>query len=258
MAGTTDSLSDPNMPSAAARTASSPNTPPTARKAGCINWVRWPTIPHLRVTVDSTGNVYVGGQVNGVIAAGQTRVGGQDAYVTKLDSKGKAVSSQQFGTTATDQVSQMATMADGGLVVASVENGHAIVRKYAEWRSYHRAGVAAGSGRSAERNARRHRGGRQRHLSVGRNRQCIARRGRAGQRRQCQFRRHRCLRVQADRCRFKRHAGLCELCRHRPRRTRAPRSRCRTGRSISPAPRAACCRDRRKASPTPRTCSSPP
>jgi len=83
------------------------------------------------VTVDTTGNVYYGGQVNGPIASGQTRVGGLDGYITKLDNKGGVVSRQQVGTTGTDQVSQMATTVDGGLVVASVQNGHAIVTKYA-------------------------------------------------------------------------------------------------------------------------------
>lgn len=85
----------------------------------------------LAVTVDASGNVYYGGQVNGAISSGQTRVGGLDGYITKLDNKGNAVYHQQVGTTGTDQVSQMATTADGGLVVASVQNGHAIVTKYA-------------------------------------------------------------------------------------------------------------------------------
>jgi len=85
----------------------------------------------LAVTVDASGNVYYGGQVNGAIASGQTRVGGQDGYITKLNNKGDVVYHQQVGTTGTDQVSQMATTADGGLVVASVQNGHAIVTKYA-------------------------------------------------------------------------------------------------------------------------------
>lgn len=85
----------------------------------------------LAVTVDSSGNVYYGGQVNSAIAAGQTRVGGLDGYITKLDNKGSVVYRQQVGTTGTDQVSQMANTADGGLVVASVQNGHAIVTKYA-------------------------------------------------------------------------------------------------------------------------------
>lgn len=83
------------------------------------------------VTVDSTGNVYYGGQVNGSISSGQTRLGGVDGYITKLTSTGAVAYHQQVGTSGTDQVSQMATTADGGLVVASVQNGHAIITKYA-------------------------------------------------------------------------------------------------------------------------------
>ncbi len=83
------------------------------------------------VSVDSTGNVYVGGQVSGTLAAGQTNNGGSDATVTKLDKTGKLLYRQQFGTSGSDQVSQVANTSDGGLVVASVQNGHAIVSKYA-------------------------------------------------------------------------------------------------------------------------------
>lgn len=83
------------------------------------------------VSVDATGNVYVGGQVSGTLAAGQTNSGGADATVTKLDKNGKLLYRQQFGTAGSDQVSQVANTSDGGLVVASVQNGHAVVSKYA-------------------------------------------------------------------------------------------------------------------------------
>ncbi|HEY2032373.1 MAG TPA: SBBP repeat-containing protein [Rhizomicrobium sp.] len=83
------------------------------------------------ISVDSSGNVYIGGQVTGVVGAGQTSAGKQDAYVAKLDSKGKVVYEQQFGTSANDQVSAMTTASDGSLFVASVQNGHAILSKYA-------------------------------------------------------------------------------------------------------------------------------
>ena len=82
------------------------------------------------VSVDSNGNVYVGGQVTGAIASGQTNAGGVDAYVTKLDSKGAVVYQRQFGGTGNDAASKTAIGADGNLVVASVENGHAILTKY--------------------------------------------------------------------------------------------------------------------------------
>lgn len=85
----------------------------------------------LSVSVDSQSNVYIGGQVTGTIGAGQTNQGGGDAYIAKLDSKGALVYEQQSGTSGADQVSATAIASDGGLVVASVENGHAILSKYA-------------------------------------------------------------------------------------------------------------------------------
>jgi len=83
------------------------------------------------VSVDASGNVFIGGQVTGSIGAGQTNAGASDGYVAKLDAKGNLVYEKQFGTSAKDQVSAVANTADGGLVVAGVQNGHAIVSKYA-------------------------------------------------------------------------------------------------------------------------------
>jgi hypothetical protein len=85
----------------------------------------------MSVNVDAQSNVYVGGQVTGLIGSGQTNSGNGDGYVAKYDSKGALVYEQQLGTSAADQVSATATISDGGLVVASVQNGHAIVSKYA-------------------------------------------------------------------------------------------------------------------------------
>jgi hypothetical protein len=99
------------------------------------------------VSVDASGNIYIGGSVSGypvanpvngqnsipggVIGAGQTAQGGSDAYLAKFDSKGNLISENQFGTSNNDQVSTTATGSDGSLYVASVQNGEAIVTKYA-------------------------------------------------------------------------------------------------------------------------------
>jgi hypothetical protein len=83
------------------------------------------------VSVDTSGNVYIGGQVTGVIGKGQTNNGGNDAYVAKLDSKGNVVYEQQYGSSGNDSAAATAVTSDGGLLVASVLNGHAVVSKYA-------------------------------------------------------------------------------------------------------------------------------
>src|SRR5262249_51177516 len=84
------------------------------------------------VSVDASGNIYIGGQVSGgVIGAGQTQAGKGDAFLVKYDSKGKVLAENQFGSSGADSVAATATGADGSLYVASVQNGHAVVAKYA-------------------------------------------------------------------------------------------------------------------------------
>jgi hypothetical protein len=83
------------------------------------------------VNVDASGNIYIGGQVDGVIGAGQTNSGGTDAYLAKLNSKGKVVSETQYGTSGDDSVAATALTDNGDLLVATMENGHAILSKYA-------------------------------------------------------------------------------------------------------------------------------
>lgn len=82
------------------------------------------------VSVDASGNVYVGGQTTGPVGAGQTSAGGSDAYLAQLNSSGKVLSEHQFGTTGSDTVAATAVTASGDLVVASVQNGEAFLSKY--------------------------------------------------------------------------------------------------------------------------------
>ena len=103
---------------------------------GTQSWIQ--QIPTLAanqanaISVDASGNVYVGGSVTGgVIGSGQTSNGGGDAYLAKLSSKGKILTENQFGTSGSDSVAAMATGSDGSLYVASTQSGHAIVTKYA-------------------------------------------------------------------------------------------------------------------------------
>src|SRR6201996_3898267 len=84
------------------------------------------------VSVDASGNVYIGGSVSGgVVGAGQTAQGGGDAYLAKFSSSGKLLAENQFGTSGSDSVAATATGSDGSLYVASVQNGEAILSKYA-------------------------------------------------------------------------------------------------------------------------------
>ncbi len=84
------------------------------------------------VSVDASGTITIGGAVSGgVIGAGQVAQGGGDAYLAQFDSKGKLLAENQFGTSGADNVGALATGADGSLYVASVQNGQAMVAKYA-------------------------------------------------------------------------------------------------------------------------------
>lgn len=84
------------------------------------------------VSVDASGNIYIGGSVSGgVIGAGMSASGKADAFLAKFDSKGKLMAESQFGTSNNDSVAATATGSDGSLYVASVQNGRAIISKYA-------------------------------------------------------------------------------------------------------------------------------
>lgn len=102
---------------------------------GNQNWVQQiPTLNNNQanaVAVDSQGNVYIGGSVTGALGAGQTSSGGTNAYLAELNSSGQIVAENQYGPSGSDSVAAMATTSDGGLVVASEQNGDAILSKYA-------------------------------------------------------------------------------------------------------------------------------
>lgn len=84
------------------------------------------------VSVDASGNIIIGGSVSGgVVGAGQVSQGKGDAFLAKFDSKGKLLAENQFGTSGADSVAATAIGTDGSLYVASTQNGHAVIAKYA-------------------------------------------------------------------------------------------------------------------------------
>ncbi len=83
------------------------------------------------VSVDASGNIYLGGSVKGVIGTGQTYSSAGAGYVVKLDKTGKIVSEKQFNAAGSSSVAATALTSNGSLITARVENGHAIISKYA-------------------------------------------------------------------------------------------------------------------------------
>ncbi len=83
------------------------------------------------VSVDQSGNVIIGGSTTGVVGVGSVNQGKSDAYLAKIDASGKIVYQQQFGTAGNDTVGATAVASDGSLIVATSQNGEALLTKYA-------------------------------------------------------------------------------------------------------------------------------
>lgn len=83
------------------------------------------------LTIGPDDSIYVGGYAKSAITSGTTYSGGGgDATVTKLTSAGKRVWSREFGTSGADTTRSLAIASDGNLLVATVENDHAVLRKF--------------------------------------------------------------------------------------------------------------------------------
>ncbi len=83
------------------------------------------------LTIGPNDEIYVGGNVKGRMTGAAASMGGLDAYIVKYDDKGTRLYTRQFGTSADEKLSALALASDGSLVAATVENGQAVVRKFA-------------------------------------------------------------------------------------------------------------------------------
>ena len=73
------------------------------------------------VAVDGSGNVYISGYTGGVL--GDSSAGGTDAFLTKFDSLGNVLWTQQIGTSAWDQSNSVAVDALGNAYISGYTNG---------------------------------------------------------------------------------------------------------------------------------------
>lgn len=82
------------------------------------------------ISVAADGTIYVAGQANSSIG-GATNLGGTDGYARALNSDGSLIYTRGLGGAGTETAEATAIASDGGLLVASDEDGEAILRKYA-------------------------------------------------------------------------------------------------------------------------------
>lgn len=74
------------------------------------------------VTVDGSGNIYISGYTAGGLD-GNTSAGGDDAFVTKYDSAGTKLWTQQLGTAVNDQSTSVVTDSSGNVFIAGYTLG---------------------------------------------------------------------------------------------------------------------------------------
>ncbi|PWE17562.1 hypothetical protein DDZ18_07780 [Marinicauda salina] len=83
------------------------------------------------VSVGSDGTIYVAGEANSSIG-GVANQGGRDGYLRALDADGNTLYTRAAGAgTGTESAKATAIAADGGLIVATEEDGRAVLTKYA-------------------------------------------------------------------------------------------------------------------------------
>lgn len=84
----------------------------------------------LAVTVDAAGDVLIAGHASGVLQSGNTFGGARDGYVARLSGgTGAIAATSLFGGVGFETAKDIAIAADGNILVASEEDGRAVVRK---------------------------------------------------------------------------------------------------------------------------------
>ena len=82
------------------------------------------------LAIDTNGDIYVTGTIRGRLDSTTTPGGGEDIYVLKLSGEDGVVSqSTQIGGASTERGKAIAIASDGSILVASEEDGQAILRK---------------------------------------------------------------------------------------------------------------------------------
>lgn len=94
----------------------------TARRTGS------PGTQPAAVSFGADGSVYVVGKTGGVVQ-GATAIGGGDGWLQGFNAKGVSTYTTALGTEQSDKAVGVSADANG-VVVASVENGHAVLRRY--------------------------------------------------------------------------------------------------------------------------------
>jgi len=77
------------------------------------------------------GSLYVAGQTKGSMSSGTASAGGTDAYLQKLTAKGALVYTRQLGGGGDDRASAVSVDGAGNIVLATVESGAGVIRKFA-------------------------------------------------------------------------------------------------------------------------------
>lgn len=82
------------------------------------------------IAFTSDGSLVIGGTTSSSMT-NDALTGGSDSFLEKIDASGNQVWVRQFGTAENDSVQALKIASDGSIIVAGIENGEAVLRRYA-------------------------------------------------------------------------------------------------------------------------------